>query len=191
MIDECVFGARRVLTDDKSYGAVGIDVIGSILRVVFDYEDGSVVPVRTVRDGIDDAAECKVVIGDRGLRSGLSGTRASSVVVGQIEKRELRKFFGASLSFNELIEFAQEFIGAELIRIVDIEVRKLRIVMIALGGFGGARALHGRDRPRPGTWPAPWIADICRQRISFFYFGNRADCGTWRQGAFFRGSRFP
>ena len=103
---------------------MGVDVIGAVLRVVFDHEDGSVVPVRAVGDGIDNAAEREVVIGDRGLRRGLARTRASGVVVGKVEQRELRKLFGASLRFHKLVELAQEFVGAELVGIVGLKSGK-------------------------------------------------------------------
>ena len=46
--------------------AVGIDVISAILRVVFEDEEGGVVPVGTVRDGVYDTANGEVVVGDGG-----------------------------------------------------------------------------------------------------------------------------
>src|SRR5208282_2864398 len=151
---------RRILADDQGGRSMGIDVIGAILRVVLDDEDGGVVPVGTVGEGIDYAAYRQIVVGDRGLRRGLAGTRASGVVVGQVEERELRKFFGASLGFHELGEFAEEFVGAELVGIVGVEVGKLRIVVIAQSGFGGPRALHLGNCPRPGARAAARVADV-------------------------------
>src|ERR1019366_1089578 len=117
--------ARRILADDQGDRPMSVNVVGAVLRIVFDDEDGGVVPVGTVGDGVDDAADRQIVVGDRGLRRGLAGTRASSVIVGQIEKRELRKFFGGSFGFHELVELAEEFVGAELVGIVGIEVGKL------------------------------------------------------------------
>ena len=37
---------------------MGVNVVGAILRVVFDHKDGGVVPVGAVRDGVDYAAYC-------------------------------------------------------------------------------------------------------------------------------------
>ena len=36
---------------------MGIDVVGAVLGVVFYYEDGGVVPIGAVGDGIDYAAD--------------------------------------------------------------------------------------------------------------------------------------
>ena len=133
-----------------------IDVIGAVLRVVFDDEDGGVVPVRAVGDGIDHAAERQIVVGDRGLRRGLAGTRASGVVVGQIEQRELRKFFGGSLRFHKLVELAQEFVGAELVGIIGIRSREradrsdraARLWSGACASICGIAHGHGLGPPR-------------------------------------------
>jgi len=65
-----------------------------------------------VGDGIDYAAEREIVIGDRGLRSWFAGTRASRVIVGQVEQRELGKLVGCSLPFRKLVKFAEELVGA-------------------------------------------------------------------------------
>src|ERR1035437_10586989 len=122
VIDKGLRRARRVFADHEGSGAMGIDVIGAVLRVVLDHEDGSVVPVRTMGDGIDHTAKRQVVIGYRGLRRRLAGTRTAGVVVGPVEQRELRKLLGGSLRFPELAEFAEEFVGAELVGIVGIAV---------------------------------------------------------------------
>src|SRR6266436_5657918 len=160
MIDKRLLHVRRIFTDDQGSRSMRVDMIGAVLRVVFDDEDGGVVPVGTMRNGVDYAAEREIVIRDRGLRSWLARTRASGVVVGQVEQRELRKFFGRSLRFHKLIEFAKEFVSAELVRIVGIEVGELWIIVFAESGFGGAHALHLRNRPRPWTRPTARIADI-------------------------------
>ena len=80
---------------------MGIDMIGAVLRVVFEDEDGGVVPVGAMRNGIDYAAEREIVIGDRSLRSWLASARASGVVVRQVEQRELWKFVGGSLRVSQ------------------------------------------------------------------------------------------
>src|ERR1700726_828043 len=160
MVDKRLRCTRRILADHEGERAMGIDVVGAILRVVSEHEDGSIVPVRTVGNGVDYAAEREIVVGDRGVWSWLAGTRASGVVVGQVEQRELWKFFGGSLRFHKLTEFAEEFVSAELVRVVGIEVRELRSVVVTQRGFGGTHALHLRNRPGPGTRPAPRITDI-------------------------------
>ena len=43
---------------------MGVDVIGAVLRIVFENEDGSIVPVRTVGNAVNDAAEREIVIGN-------------------------------------------------------------------------------------------------------------------------------
>jgi len=63
-IDERWRRVRRIPADDKGNRAVGVDVVATVLRVVFEDEDGGVVPVGAVRNGIDDAAERQVVVGD-------------------------------------------------------------------------------------------------------------------------------
>src|SRR5206468_661906 len=56
-VDKRTLGrSGRVLADDESDGAVGVDVVGAVLGVVFDDEDGSVIPVGAVGNGFDDAA---------------------------------------------------------------------------------------------------------------------------------------
>ena len=57
-------GAGGVLADDEGDAAVGVNVVGAVLGVVFDYEDGSVVPVRAVGDGLDHASHGQIVIGN-------------------------------------------------------------------------------------------------------------------------------
>src|SRR5580698_8072734 len=50
-------GAWRVLADDESDGAVSVYVVAAVLSVIFEDEDGGVLPVGAVGDGIDYAAE--------------------------------------------------------------------------------------------------------------------------------------
>ena len=95
MIDKRLRRARRIFADDQGGGAMRIDVVGAILRVVFEDENGGVVPIRAVRNRIDDAAERQIVIGYRGLWRGLARRACLRVIVGQVEQGELRKLFGA------------------------------------------------------------------------------------------------
>ena len=48
MIDKCLLHVRRIFTDDQGSRSMRVDMIGAVLRVVFDDEDGRVVPVGTM-----------------------------------------------------------------------------------------------------------------------------------------------
>src|SRR4051812_44463730 len=50
-----------IWADRQGHGAVTIDVIKTILRVVFDYEDAGRRPELALRDSFDDSTECEVV----------------------------------------------------------------------------------------------------------------------------------
>ena len=65
-------------------------MVGAVLGVVFDDEDGGVIPIRTVRDGLDDAAYGEVVIGD-GSGWARLGLGAMGVIVGKIEQDKRRE----------------------------------------------------------------------------------------------------
>ena len=60
---------------------MSIDVVRAILCVVFKNEDSRVVPVRTVRYGVDHAAEGQIVICNVSGRTSILGTSTSSVIV--------------------------------------------------------------------------------------------------------------
>src|SRR5215469_11436212 len=65
VVDEAMgVGGGGVFADDEGNAAMGIHVVGSILGVVFEDEDGGIVPVGAVGDGIDDAANGEIVVGD-------------------------------------------------------------------------------------------------------------------------------
>src|SRR5206468_3928710 len=78
----------RILADDEGDRTMRIDVVGAILRVIFEDEDGSVIPVRAVRDGVDDTAKRQIIVGYVGGGTGAVGARASGMVVGKIEQYE-------------------------------------------------------------------------------------------------------
>ncbi len=100
-------------------------MVGAILGIVFDDEDRRVIPVRTVRDRFDHAADRQIVVRDRGRGAWLAGRRAVGVIVRQIEKHECRQL--GSLAFlagaNEILKLVEEKIGAKLVRIFRVEVR--------------------------------------------------------------------
>src|SRR5205085_8678729 len=81
--------ARAVVcADEERDGAMTVNVVRAVLRVVFDYEDSGVFPVRTVRDGLDDEAERVVIVGDVELRGGAASGDARRVVVRQTHDGE-------------------------------------------------------------------------------------------------------
>src|SRR5215470_5850741 len=106
-----------VFADHERERTMRIDVIGTVLRVVFENEDGGVFPVGTVRDRLDDAAEGEIVIGNVGGRSRAPGPCASGVVVGQMHRDELREFplFALPASSDEAIELREKLVGAQLV----------------------------------------------------------------------------
>ena len=75
---------------------------------------------------------------------------------------------------NELVELVEEFIGAELIGIRDLEIRKHRVEMAAKFDFRGDILGQNRDSPRIGTRSAVRLADIVWQRLAFMDEGARA-----------------
>src|SRR5262249_21707555 len=59
-IDEATLGPGA---QHEGGATVGIDVVGAILRVVFEHKDRDAAPYRAAADGFDDAAERVIIIG--------------------------------------------------------------------------------------------------------------------------------
>ena len=59
-----------------------IDVVGAVLRVVFQNEDGGLRPELGMANALDNAAQGGVVLGDVGARRPLAPRRALGVIVG-------------------------------------------------------------------------------------------------------------
>src|SRR5579864_9027928 len=142
-----------VFADDERNGAMRVDVVSAILRVVFENKNGSVIPIWAVRNRIDDASESQVIVGYVGCRARTIGARSSGMVVGEIEqdKRrqlELRALVGL-VRAHVRAEFVQEFIGTELVGIVGIEVRIERIEVISEHGLSRLDSAEKRNRPWP------------------------------------------
>ena len=78
---------RRILADDENDAAMGIDVVGSVLGVVFEDENGGIVPIGAVGDGVDDSADGEIVVGNGSGGAGLPLGATGSVVV-QEDARE-------------------------------------------------------------------------------------------------------
>ena len=83
-------GPRRILADHESNRPVCIDVIGTVLSVIFQNKNSSVVPVRAVGDRFDDATEGKIVIRNRGGGFGTTRPGTAGMVVGQVEQDKIR-----------------------------------------------------------------------------------------------------
>src|SRR5229473_1552910 len=122
---------------------MGVDVVAAVLGVVFEDEDGGVIPVGAVRDGVDYAAQGQIVVGDRGLGARAIRSRAAGVIVGEIEQHECGELeLGVFFRFagvNVGGEFVEEFVGAKLVGIVGVEIGIERVEVIAQHGF---RRLH-------------------------------------------------
>src|SRR5215472_14411421 len=103
-------GSWGIFADHESNGAMGVDVIRTILSVVFEHKNGCVIPVWAVGDGVDDAAQGQIVVGDVGGRPGAVGTRAAGVIVGQIEQNE-----AWHLEIGAFVRLAGAHVGAELV----------------------------------------------------------------------------
>ncbi len=89
---------RGIFADDQRDAAMGVDVVGTVLRVVFENENGGIVPVRAVGDGVDDAANGKVVVGNGGCGTRLALSAAGGVIVGKAQENELRETVFAGIA---------------------------------------------------------------------------------------------
>ena len=176
-------GERRIFADDETGAAVGIHVVGTVLGIVFEDEESGVVPIRAVRDGVHDAAYGEIVVGEGSGRSGHVELAAGGMVIGETKLDELRHGVAACLAGgDELAEFVEEFVGAELIGIIELEIGGARIEMAA--EFGSGSDVLGEDRDGPGirARAAAGIADILGKRLSRIDDRARAgDAGDFRR----------
>ena len=89
--------ARSVVrADQQCYRTMRIDVIRSILRVVFNHGDAGVFPVRTVRHCLDQQSKCIVVISNVELWRRLARADAVGVIVRETQDREVRQSIASS-----------------------------------------------------------------------------------------------
>src|SRR5205823_1850548 len=84
--------------------AVGVDVVGAVLGVVFDDEDGHFGPEFTVAGGFDDAADGEVVAGDAGIRRVGAGGRAFSVIFAERHDGEARELLAGLFGSLEVVD---------------------------------------------------------------------------------------
>src|SRR5579872_4404784 len=96
---------------------MSVHMVGAVLRIVFENEDGCVIPVRTMGDGIDHAAYSQVVIRYRGCWCRVVGLGAAGVVITQAQQNILRKLssFVLLTRLHERVEFVHELVHTKLI----------------------------------------------------------------------------
>src|SRR5579862_121177 len=168
----------RIFADHKSDGTVSVDMVGTVLGIIFENEDSRIVPIGAVRNGVDHSPQSQIVIGHRCGGARPVGTRAPGVIIWKIEQHKGWKLkiiaFVRSSRTNVGPEFIQKFIGAELVGIVGVEVRKERVEVIAQHCLGGLDPLEQWHGPRPRTRDAMWITDIVGQHLPLFYIAARA-----------------
>ena len=151
-------------------------MVGAILGVVFDDEDRRVVPVRTVRDGFDHAADREIVVRDRGRRARLAGRRAVGVIVRQIEQDEgwqlgsLAFFAGA----NKILKLVEEKVGAQLVRIFRVEIREPGMKVVPQGRLAGLHPFQYRHVPGPRAGRSVRLAHVGRKRFTLANHGALA-----------------
>ena len=85
-----------------------------------------------MRYGVNQASYREVVIGDGRPRGRPAHTCSPGVIIGQPQFHELRQFLCRAASLHKLPKLAKKLVGAKLIRIVNREMRKKRIDVIAL-----------------------------------------------------------
>ena len=86
--------AADIGTDHVGWRTVGVDVVGSILGVIFEDEDGGFRPDGTMGDMLDQFAEGQVVVGYLGDRAISAFMETTGMVIGQIDGTEMRQCAG-------------------------------------------------------------------------------------------------
>src|SRR5262249_25014745 len=125
-----------------------VDVVWTILRVVFGNEDRRAVPEAAVADDVDKLTNSQVVFGNEGLRSQRPGRGPGGVIVGQAHDLELWQIARR----HELVELAFPFgepISFTVAQLISTEVRvdvsdQVRHSGGIDGGWWKAQHLAGR-----------------------------------------------
>src|SRR5205085_3310001 len=86
-IDPVPFHKRA---DDQTHRAVPINVIDSILRVVFGNEDRGSRPIAGVRYRLDDFAESKIIVGEHRSWTWIAVHESGGVIVGEKDDDQIR-----------------------------------------------------------------------------------------------------
>src|ERR1700675_4511495 len=107
-----------------------------------------------MRNRFDHTPDRQIVVRDRCRGARLARRGAVGVIVRQVKKHESWKLSaGAFLpGTNEIVKLVEENVGAELVGIGSVEVRKERMVMITQSRLGRLHALQQRNGPRPRAW---------------------------------------
>ena len=93
-----------------------VHVIGAVLRVVFQDEDGRRRPEGRTTEGLDNASKRQVVVGHVGAWRGRAGPGARGVIVGQPHDHQRRHgSFG-----HEALQLAEKDVGSFLVGDVEI-----------------------------------------------------------------------
>ena len=136
-----------VRADYERRRSMRVHVVGTVLRVVFEHHDRRVAPVRAARDGLHEAAERVVVVGDEELRRRVARGHACRVIVGQAQDRQRGKMIaGAGPEVCDvLLEVVEP--GAEAGRALESRVSLSRADhRVDRRIRSGRRVAVGRDR---------------------------------------------
>src|SRR5215467_9564512 len=98
-----------------------IDMVWSILRVVLEYKENSIFPVRRIGNSLNEPSEREIVVGHVCFGRGPSRTATRRVIAGQMHDLEVRQITVA----DKLLEFLQPHIDTNLIRNPHVECRIL------------------------------------------------------------------
>lgn len=100
-----------------------VDVVGTVLRIVFEHEDSRARPVRAVRNGFGQTADREIVVGDHRCGRVLARFRTGRMIATEPDDLESRQRF----RLLETVEFAFPFGKSVDIRNVQIEGGKMRV----------------------------------------------------------------
>ena len=137
---------------------MGIDVVGSVLRIIFQNEEGGVVPIGAVSNGLDCPPHCQVVIRDRRPGSRHPGSGSRGMVVGQAKLHKLWHGIPALPAIcNPLAKVGKKLFHAQLIGKAQIEVWVEWVKVTHQFGLGSHVLLDQRDWPGIGAGAATVI----------------------------------
>ncbi len=106
-------GPRR---EDHENAPVGVHVVDATLRIVLRHHDGHVLPVRSLRQELDQPPQGQVVVGHVALEERIAGLRTlrRAMVVRQQHREHRRK--GIAAHTPPRLEFLDEHVHPELVR---------------------------------------------------------------------------
>src|SRR5215213_943634 len=113
-----------------------INMVRSILRIIFDDEENSILPVRRIRYCFNHSSQREIIVGHVRLRRASSGTSTGSVISGQVNNLERREITPA----HKLLKLLQPDISAGLIGNREVVSRILATGITVERRLGGAIA---------------------------------------------------